>query len=65
MVHVILEPGDRLVVEFVETDGNFEVAYDEKGIEVSASLPDARGRQGVIYKEEFAADPYARELEAT
>ena len=56
---VELSPGDELVVRFQDTDGEFRVHFDSKTypnavvIEETTSLPDDRGRKGILYRETF------------
>ena len=57
---VVMKPGDKLLVEFENTDGSFEIDYDSKGdytLTVVADLPDTSGREGVIYCEDFSDVP--------
>lgn len=56
-----LLPGDELVVQFAETDGEVRVHFDSKiypnaiVVEETADLPDDMGRRGVLYRETFKA----------
>ncbi len=57
-MYIILHPGERLSVQFHETDGEIVVDYDSKGdkkLTVETDWPDTQGRAGVIYCEDFNA----------
>ncbi len=57
-----LSPGDELVVQFEDTDGEFRIHFGTKTypnaviIEETAGFPDVFGRKGIIYKETFGSD---------
>jgi hypothetical protein len=58
-MYVTLEPGDKLTIQFHQTDGEIIVQYDHKNdntLTVEADLPDDTGRNGVIYKESFGSN---------
>ncbi len=57
-----LAPGDELVVQFVDTDGEFRIHFDSKTypntvtVEETSSLPDDRGKKGILYRETFGEE---------
>jgi hypothetical protein len=58
-VKVILSPGEKLEIEFADSDGKIEIDFkaanetDEGHILITADMPDSTGREGEIYKEVF------------
>jgi len=55
---ILLQPGDVLEIELGDTDGNFLFSYDHNKdglLQIIADTPDTRGREGVIYCEDFNA----------
>lgn len=53
---VQLEPGDTLIVQLKDTDGEFVIEYRDEAIRITTDYPDSDGREGVIYEERFAAE---------
>jgi len=53
---IVLNPGEKVEVEFADSDGCITVEFGKNAISVHADLPDAAGREGIIYLEEFGAD---------
>lgn len=51
---VILQPGEKVEVEFSESDGSIVVEFNHTDISVLTAWPDTAGRVGVIYQEKFA-----------
>lgn len=63
---IILKPGETITVGFHESDGEIAVSFEEKSIDVVASLPDTSGRDGLIYQEIFGFhQDWAGETEIT
>lgn len=57
---VMLKPGERVQIQFLESDGELVVEFDVDGdghLRVLADLPDSSGREGVIYDEDFSRTP--------
>ena len=50
---VVLKPGEKVEIQFAESDGEITVAFHEERITVETDWPDTAGRQGVIYEEIF------------
>lgn len=50
---VILQPGEKVEVEFADSDGQITVEFNEADITVLADLPDTEKREGIIYQERF------------
>lgn len=54
-----LAPGDELVVQFIDTDGEFRIHFDSKTypnqivVEETAGFPDDHCRKGILYSETF------------
>ena len=53
---IVLNPGEKIEVEFAESDGCITVEFTQTSISVNADMPDTAGREGVIYLEEFGTD---------
>lgn len=51
---VVLAPGEKIDIEFADTDGKFTIEYGYVAVSVIADLPDASGRVGEIYREPWA-----------
>lgn len=59
-IHIVLRQGQRVCIEFHETDGEIVVDYDSAGdskLSVVAELPDSEGRSGLLYCEDFSMTP--------
>lgn len=59
-----LSPGDKLVVQFEDADGEFCIHFDSKTypnavvVEETAGLPDnSKKREGILYREDFSDPP--------
>jgi hypothetical protein len=50
---LVLKPGERIKVRFANSDGGIDVQFNHNNITVKSDLPDTKGREGVIYREEF------------
>jgi hypothetical protein len=50
---VVLEPGDTLVVQLKDTDGEFIIEYGQEKLTVTTEWPDTQGRTGELYCEEW------------
>lgn len=50
---VILQPGEKVEVEFADSDWQITVEFNATDITVRADLPDTEKRQGIIYQERF------------
>jgi hypothetical protein len=59
MTKVTIAPGEKLEIEFADSDGKIEIDFkaasdtEEGHILITADLPDTSGREGEIYKEIF------------
>lgn len=61
---VVMKPGETLLVQLHESDGEIKVEFDVGGdghFRVTSDLPDTSGRDGVIYDEDFSLTPMERE----
>lgn len=54
---VILKPGQKVVVQFYESDGQIDVEFSRSAIKVKTDWADQKGRKGVIYNEQFYNPP--------
>jgi hypothetical protein len=50
---VVLKPGQRVAIQFHESDGQIDVEFGRTGIKVKTDWPDQKGRKGIIYNETF------------
>lgn len=50
---ILLKPGDELVVEVEETDGQFIIKFTDAELSVHTNMPDSDGRDNKIYSERF------------
>lgn len=59
---VNLSPGDELVIQFEDTDGEFRVHFDTTiypdtiTIEEISDHSDDKGRKGILYQNDFSID---------
>ena len=51
---IVLSPGEKIAVEFAESDGSIVVEFNETDISVVTAWPDTTGRVGTIYQEKFS-----------
>lgn len=57
---IILQPGEKVSIEFADSDGEITVDFNSKGdncLRVETEWPDTQGRQGVIYEEDYSTPP--------
>jgi hypothetical protein len=59
---VILHEGEKVEVEFAESDGQITVEFNPTDLIVKADMPDTDGRTGIIYQEKFGAIVTEEEL---
>lgn len=52
-MQLCLKPGESIVIEFLDTDGQITISYNDENVTVEADMPDSDGRQGIIYSERF------------
>lgn len=50
---VLIHPGQTVVVRVADSDGEFAIHYGKDRLTVGADMPDATGREGIIYEEKF------------
>lgn len=56
-MRVTLSPREQVTINFLESDGEIVVEFNEKHISVYTDWPDSSGRQGTIYYEKFGENP--------
>ena len=59
-----LNPGESLTITLAGTDGEFQVHFNERGVEVTADVPDDEGRTDVIYSEKFRFNDETDDVES-
>jgi hypothetical protein len=57
-MEVVLSAGDTLAVTLQDSDGRFEIRFGETAISIWSELPDAQGRDNIIYEEVFVTEGY-------
>ena len=52
-MRIELKPGEQVTVCLHEADGEFVVKYGKNKLTITADMPDAEGREGVVYEERY------------
>ena len=55
---IVLKPGEKIEIQFYETDGQIDVEFSHDSIRVHTDWPDTSNRSGTLYEEKFSRSSF-------